>query len=189
MKHVITLITGATLTLLLFGCATTRKAAPVLEQVTEVHDSVRVEYVERVVLVPDTLFVDIPSQTAERETRDSVSTLENDFAVSVARLTADGRLFHSLNTKPQQLAAPFDKPVVERETKASHTAAKAEAAKRTETVYVAREYTWWDKTRFYGFYGAIIFFLITYSKQIFGAVVRVIQKKITNFVKRYPERD
>ncbi len=177
MKNLITIITGAVLALLLFGCATTRKAAPVLEQVTEVHDSVRVEYRERVVLVPDTVYVDIPLQTAERETRDSVSQLENDYAVSVARLTADGLLFHSLNTKPQKVPAPFEKPVVEKETNVSHTAEKAEAKNRTETVYVARDYTWWDRTRFYGFYAAIIFLIITYRRNLLNAALRVFRKK------------
>lgn len=177
MKNIITLITGAVLILLLLGCAISRKAAPVAEQTTEVHDSVRVEYRERVVFVPDTLFVEIPAQTAERETRDSVSVLENDFAKSIARVTADGFLYHNLETKPQQLAAPFEKPVVEKETTESHVADKAEAKKITKTVYVARDYTWWDKTRFYGFYAAIIFLIITYRRNLLNAALRVFRKK------------
>lgn len=177
MKHIITLITGAVLTFLLFGCATSRKAAPVTEQTTEVHDSVRVEYRERVVFVPDTLFVEIPAQTAERETRDSVSVLENDFAKSSARITPDGLLFHNLETKPQQIAAPIEVPVVEKELKQSHVADKSEAKTETKIEYVARDYTWWDITRFYGFYAAIILLIITYRRNLLNAALRVFRKK------------
>lgn len=177
MKKATAIIAACFGGLLLCGCATQRKAAPVIEQATSTSDSVRVEYRERVVFVPDTLYVEIPAQVAERETRDSLSTLENDYAVSTARITPDGLLFHNLLTKPQAIAAPFDKPVVERDTRESHTSAKEEAKTETITEYVERDYTWWDKTRFYALYAAIIFLVITYRRNIFAAAVRLIRKK------------
>lgn len=176
MKHVIICI-AATISLLFGACTTSRKAAPVIEQSTQERDSVRVEYRERVVFVPDTLYVEIPSQTAERETTDSVSVLENDFAKSLARITPDGLLFHNLETKPQNIAAPYERPVVEKETKESHVADKEEAKTKTKTIIVPRDYTWWDYTRFYGLYAAIIFLIITYRRNILNAVQRVFRKK------------
>lgn len=69
--------------------------------VVEARDSVRVEERVREVKVTDTLFVEVPHQAAERTTADSTSHLENDYALSDARIMADGTLFHSLETKPR----------------------------------------------------------------------------------------
>ena len=177
MKNLIIILTGGLLCLLLSCCAPTRKAAVEKEQITEVHDSLRIEYRERVVFVPDTVFVDIPPQTAERTTPDSVSVLENDFARSEARITSDGLLFHNLETKPQQIAKPIEVPVVEKELKESRAADKTNTKTVTKTEYVPRDYSWWDRTRFYGFYAAIIFLIITYRRNLFNAALRVFRRK------------
>ena len=59
----------------------------------------RVEERIREIKVTDTLFVEIPGQKESTTVRDSVSHLENDYAVSDARIMADGTLYHSLETK------------------------------------------------------------------------------------------
>lgn len=69
--------------------------------VVEARDSVRVEERVREVKVTDTLFIEVPRQAAERTTADSSSHLENDYALSDARIMADGSLFHTLETKPR----------------------------------------------------------------------------------------
>lgn len=51
--------------------------------------------------VVDTFFMEVPPQSAERTTADSTSHLENDYALSDARILADGTLYHSLETKPR----------------------------------------------------------------------------------------
>ena len=80
--------------LLLFSsCRTGRQV------VVEARDSVRVEERIREIKVTDTLFVEIPGQKESTTVRDSVSHLENDYAVSDARIMADGSLYHSLETK------------------------------------------------------------------------------------------
>lgn len=63
------------------------------------------------VFVSDTLFVEIPAQTAERTTRDSSSILENDYSVSVARVDSVGELFHSLVTKARVQPVAYSRPV------------------------------------------------------------------------------
>lgn len=163
--------------LLLIGCATSKKATPSVERVVEYRDSVHTEYIERTVFVPDTVFVEIPQQGAERETRDSVSKLENDYAWSVARITPDGLLFHSLFTKPQIIPVAFDKPVTTISTGDTHISDKLESNIETKVEYVERELTWWQKTQIYGFYGLLVVFLIIYRKKIFSAAVRVFTKK------------
>ena len=69
--------------------------------VVEARDSVRVEERVREVKVTDTLFIEVPRLAAERTTADSSSHLENEYALSDARILADGSLFHTLETKPR----------------------------------------------------------------------------------------
>ena len=87
---------------LLVGCRSPRE---VVREVTviETHDSIH--------FVHDTLYYEVPTQTAQVVTHDSVSVLENDFAVSEVQLNKDGTLSHKLNTKPQSVPIPFEKPV------------------------------------------------------------------------------
>lgn len=74
----------------------------------EVKDSVRVEIRER--MVHDTAYVEIPVIKEVNMTRDSSSHLENPYATSDA-VVENGLLRHTLQTKPQKLAAPVDVPV------------------------------------------------------------------------------
>lgn len=75
----------------------------------EQKDSVRVDVRYQTIIVPDTVFVEIPPQIAERTTADSTSHLENDYATSDARINPDGTLFHQLATKPQKKPVKVDK--------------------------------------------------------------------------------
>ena len=61
MKHLPYLVL---LTFLLFSCATSRK----LSENVQKQDSTRIEVREKVIYVPDTVFIEIPAQTAERTT-------------------------------------------------------------------------------------------------------------------------
>ena len=70
---------------------------------TQTKDSVRVEYRER--LVRDTAYIEVPKEHEAITTRDTSSHLENSYAASDASIQ-DGMLHHSLETKPQKLAAP-----------------------------------------------------------------------------------
>lgn len=76
--------------------------------ITQTKDSVRVEYRER--LVRDTAYIEVPREAERIITRDTSSHLENTYATSDASIQ-DGLLHHSLETKPQKLAAPVDVPV------------------------------------------------------------------------------
>lgn len=83
--------------LLLFpSCRTGRQVV-----VVEARDSVRVEERVRDVRVVDTLLVRVPVEREAVTVRDTSSLLENDYAISEARITTDGSLFHSLETKPR----------------------------------------------------------------------------------------
>lgn len=136
-------------------------------------DSVRVEVRERVVYVPDTITVEIPAQSSERTTADSLSFLENEYAESTARVNPDGTLFHDLKTKPQVKPVPIDRPVEYRDS----IVYRDRFRDRTNTVEVERDLTWWEKTRIYGFYGLLIFFLISYT-------IKKVAPKLRDFLKK-----
>ena len=90
MKHSLLLLIA---TLMCVGCASSKKAGT-----KEFHkrDSIRTEVRKEIVFVPDTVYLAIPEQAAERTTRDSTSHLENDYATSDARVY----LFHVHQTLP-----------------------------------------------------------------------------------------
>ena len=82
-------------TVMLFSsCRTGRQVV-----VVEGKDSIRIEERAREIKVTDTLFVEVPMQKESTTVRDSMSHLENDYAISDARINPDGSLSHSLETK------------------------------------------------------------------------------------------
>ena len=82
-------------TVMLFSsCRTGRQVVAV-----EGKDSIRIEERVREIKVTDTLFVEVPMQKESTTVRDSMSHLENDYAISDARINPDGSLSHSLETK------------------------------------------------------------------------------------------
>lgn len=166
MKHIIILLFAL---LLLGACSTTRKLS---SQTTNDRDSIRIEYREKIVNVPDTVFVEIPAQTAERMTPDSTSHLENDYAESDARINPDGTLFHSLDTKQQMKPVPTGKQIEYRDSIVYRDRIKTETV--TETIYVERNLSWWEKTQIYGFWLALAVIAILCRKTLFAIVKRFI---------------
>lgn len=150
--------------LLLTACGTPKKLT------TTQQDSTRIEIRETVIYVPDTVFVEIPAQTAERTTQDSTSHLENDYALSDARINPDGSLYHDLKTKPQEKPVPVEKPVERKDSIIYRT----QYIDREVTVEVERELSWWEKTQIYGFWGLVVILLIVYRKKIFALARRFI---------------
>lgn len=96
----------------IFAVLTMQACRPAKETATPVvittSDSTRIETRYRETIIHDTVTVRIPEQTARRETRDSVSWLENDYAISMAGITGDGILMHTLETKPGEIPVPIE---------------------------------------------------------------------------------
>lgn len=90
------------LALLMSGCKSPKE---IVKEVTviETHDSIY--------FVHDTLYFDVPVQAAQIVTHDSMSVLENDWAISHVAINKDGTLSHKLESKPQSVSVPFEKPV------------------------------------------------------------------------------
>lgn len=173
MKHLLYILFIAAL---LTGCGTT-KVATSSDIREEKNDSVRIEYRERLVFVPDTVFIEIPAQTSERTTPDSLSHLENDFSESNARINQDGSLFHDLKTKPQAKPVPTQKEIQYRDSIVYRDRIVKVKVKETETVEVEKKLSWFQKTQIYGFWTLLAFLMIVYRKKIFGTLVRRILKK------------
>lgn len=84
----------------LCGCRSHRCPTPVPETVTlQATMSTREVHTRHT----DTVYIRIPSQESERETFDSVSVLESNYAVSEAQIRPDGSLRHSLRHKDTPL--------------------------------------------------------------------------------------
>jgi len=159
MKHLPLLLL---LTFIIGGCASSRRLSENVHQ----RDSVDVRVVTRIEYVPDTVFVEIPAQASERETADSTSHLENDYATSDARINPNGTLYHDLKTKPQKKPVEFEKPVEHKDS----IVYKTKTVTKVRTVEVPHELTWWEKTQIYGFWFILFILMIVYRKKVFYLV-------------------
>ncbi len=149
--------------LALVGCKSPRE---VVKEVTiiETHDSIH--------FVHDTLYFDVPVQTAQIVTHDSTSVLENDYAMSQVKVNKDGTLSHKLETKPQSVPVPFEKPV-ETKTQVIHKDKRVEVP-----VPVEKKLTPWEKFRMDAFWwllGATALSVgVIFRKPLFALVRRFI---------------
>lgn len=127
--------------LLLSGCATHRGVGTTTTIKEKDSIDVKVEY--RTIYVTDTVTIEIPAQSAERTTQDSISHLENDYAESDARINPDGTLYHSLNTKPQKKPIEYQKPIEHRDS--VRVEYRDKEVEKEIPVEVERDFTWWEK--------------------------------------------
>lgn len=136
------------------------------------NDSVRVEVHTNTIIVPDTVYVDIPAQTAERTTSDRTSHLENDYATSDARINEDGTLFHMLSTKPQKKPIEVDKKIEQRDSIVYVEKSVNDTGQ--QIVEVERNLSWWEQTRIYGFYLLLIVIVAIYRKPIWSLLKKFV---------------
>ena len=78
-------------------------------------DSTKVEVRTETVIEKDTVFVELPRVVERVAVLDTVSRLENEFALSSA-VVSGGVLMHSLETKPVMMPAVVDKQIVYRDS-------------------------------------------------------------------------
>ena len=89
------------------ACATVRQAAP--------SEHLRTETRVETVFETDTIQVEIPQIVEKIITKDTISILENDYAISEA-CVSEGLLSHSLETKPVQHPVEIQKEIVYRDS-------------------------------------------------------------------------
>ena len=146
--------------LLLGGCCSSRR----LTKENNRRDSTWVEVRTQIIHVPDTVYLEIPPQKSERTTADSTSHLENDYAVSDARINPDGTLFHNLNTKPQRKPLPTEKEIIRNDS----IVYKDRYVNKTVTKEVPRKLTIFQRVQMYGFWILAVLFIAFLRKKIAG---------------------
>ncbi len=144
------------------GCCPTRHLT------TSTQDSVRVETVVRTEYIPDTVFVEVPIESERQTVQDTTSHLETSYAVSDARITPDGALFHSLANKPQKKPVPTEKEIIYRDSIVYRDKIVE------KSVPVERELTWWQQTQMRCFWIVLAILVVVYRKKIFAVVRRFI---------------
>ena len=138
---IIILLFVLTVVLFLTGCKTVKKSVSEKENTS---DSVRIEYREKIVKVPVTVYVEVPVENVANVTKDSTSHLETSFAVSNASMVwIDGVPFlrHDLKNKAQKIEKTDTANVVEKEK----VVWKTRRVIYTKTEYVQKEMHWWQK--------------------------------------------
>ncbi len=155
MKRIALILIAAAVAGAMFaGCC------PCRHLTTSTRDSVRVETVIRTERVPDTVFVEVPVESARHTGRDTTSHLETSFAVSDARINPDGSLSHSLENKAQKRPVPTEKEIVYRDSVVYRDRLD------TKIVEVERELTRWQRIQIRGFWMLILIMLVVFRKQI-----------------------
>lgn len=156
------------LSCLLCACGTQRKVVETVRAETE-NKTVEVSYEK--ILVPDTVFVEVPAQSASVVTPDTTSTLENDFAKSRASIDSNGMLHHSLETKPQKKPVPTQREIERKDS-------IVYVGKSVEVPYpVERQLTQWERAQMKGFWILLAIVLI--------AVCWIVRKPILNLIRRF----
>lgn len=97
-----------------------------------------------------------------------MSHLETSYAVSDARITPDGSLFHSLANKPQKRPVPTEKEIIYRDSIVSRDRVNR------EVVEVERKLTWWQQTQMKGFWIVLVVLVLVCRKNIVASVHRFI---------------
>lgn len=139
----IRLMALAIFAVLVASCGSSRHAATSIET----HDSTKVEVrMERIEHI-DTVYIELPRQVERIVTQDTTSRLENDYAVSEARVEA-GMLHHTLETKAAKVPVPA-KATIEKMYGIT-TVSKAKVEK--EKVYIEKKLTAWQRFRLRGFW-------------------------------------
>ena len=156
------------------GCYTQRRAVEQNTTVIQQKDSANVEVrVEKeIVYQTDTLYINIPPQTSERTTLDSISHLENGYATSDARINQDGTLYHDLKTKPQKIASEFQKPVERNDSIRTEYKTKKEYI----TLIDEKELTWWQLTCIKWFPWCLILLIITIGYILRNPILKITKR-------------
>lgn len=158
------------LSILITACASHRIA----KQEKNVSDSTRIEVRYGTVYVTDTVTIEIPKEVERIVTHDTISRLENSFALSEARYVG-GLLYHSLETKPQQKPVAVQKQIEYRDS----IVYRDKQVEVKTPVTIEKPLTWWQKVRLNGFWALLALCVWNYRNilaRISSAVISFIKK-------------
>ena len=146
MKNFILVLFSA----LCVACSVSRQAAPSEKIITETRIETGFQ--------TDTFFLEVPKIVEKIVTVDTVSVLENDYAMSSASVS-DGLLSHSLETKPVQQPVQVQTKIVYRDSVIFKDVVVY------ESVEVEKELTGWQsfKMKMGGWFLGILIILIVFA--------------------------
>ena len=154
---------------LLTSCGSSRHAATSVETHDSTKVEVRTEHIEHI----DTVYVELPRQVERIVTQDTTSRLENDYAVSEARVEA-GMLHHTLETKATKIPVPVKSTIEKKDSITTNS--KSEVEK--EKVYIEKELTAWQRFRLRGFWilAAIVagYIVWKFRRPLFRALTKMV---------------
>lgn len=135
-------------------------------------DSVRVEYrTERIERI-DTVYIELP-QAAERVVmKDTLSRLENDYAVSEAGIDTAGYLHHSLETKRRKVPVPVT-ATTERRDSIIYRDRDVYVEKPVE-VEVEKKLTAWQSFRLKAFWMLVAALAIAFRRPLLSLIKKII---------------
>ena len=144
------------------ACSVARQAAPSEKIITET----RIE----TVFQTDTVFLEVPKIVEKIVTADTVSVLENDYAMSSASVS-DGLLSHSLETKPAQQPVEVQTKIVYRDSVIFKDVVVY------ETVEIEKELTGWQncKMKMGGWFLGILSLLALAA--IIWIIIKILRKR------------
>ena len=155
------LIVAAFASATLFGCC------PCKHLSTSVRDSVRVEVLQKVIKIHDTVCVVLRPESERVRTRDTTATAETSAARATASVS-DGWLSLGIENKDTQIKTVIDTLVFIRDSIVYRYVDK------TVKVEVPRPLTWWQQTQIRGFYMLLALLLVICRKQIANLIKKVI---------------
>lgn len=143
--------------LLLVSCHSSKTAMPppvTLEQ----SENVRYERIVETYTDTVQVFIQVPQQSFEVVTLDSISHLETDYAESDAWINPDGTLGHRIKSKPPD--KPIDVPVTKTNTTENEVREVIKEVPVPDPYPVEKELTWWQKFRLNSFWFLVISMMI-----------------------------
>ena len=169
---------------LFFSCCPCRKVVDSHTSTTIEKDSTHTEHKTetKIIYIHDTTLYTPPQQEKEKTTADSTSHLETDLAESDAKIMPDGSLYHSLKNKNKDIPVEFDRPetTIHDTLYVYESHEKEDVSEDNTTNEVERDYTWWDKTRFYVSYLFVFIIAVKLLWKNKGKALTFIKKLLRN---------
>ena len=144
---------GLLVALLVLPACSRKVVEPTIVERERIITNTRTEY------ITDTVFADIPAQTAEAVVLDSISVLENEYAITTARIQSNGTLYHTLATKPQRVPVQHQTPVVYKDSIVYKD-------KQVQVPYpVEKKLTKWQQAKvdYFGWLAAVLVLVLGYA--------------------------
>lgn len=141
------------LLMMLASCSATKNTAHVASTVDSVKTEVRYERL----IVRDTVYIELPKQSAERTTTDSVSVLETDFAISTVEVSSDGTVHHTIDTKTTAIPTEITTETITRDS------IVYVMNETTVEVEVERELTTWQRICVKGFPWLLLIIILAFA--------------------------